>query len=113
MHRERLKRLAEILDAVPPAQFDLGFWYTKTDCGTIACAGGWAALDPGFQADGLKPDAGMPTYAGERGFAALIRFFGLSSVTLFMPYGYPLHRYPGRIRPADVAARVRELLEAA
>lgn len=49
------------------------------NCGTIACAGGWMALMPEFQAQGVRPsNCGSPTIAGDSLLAAGIaeRFFG-------------------------------------
>lgn len=50
----RLERLCEILGAVHPNHFNLKTWAGPTSCGTTACAVGFAALDPGFQAEGLS-----------------------------------------------------------
>lgn len=65
MNVEALTRLAALMRAIParlrdPEKFDLSHWCSLTYddkghvCGTAACAGGWAALDPWFQERGLK-----------------------------------------------------------
>lgn len=52
-----------IIDGIPDKSFNLMQVYStrkvKADCGTIACAAGWLALHPDFQALGLKysPDS--------------------------------------------------------
>lgn len=56
-----LRDAAAIIDGIPPMNFRLSGWYKDRDkapeanCGTIACALGWLALHPKFQALGLKP----------------------------------------------------------
>jgi len=53
--RERLKYLAEnVLSNVPPANFDMFFWKSdRAECGTVACACGWAAMNPVLNQEGL------------------------------------------------------------
>ena len=76
-HR-RLLRLAEFLETVPPEQFDMSSWISE--CGTAACAAGWAARIPEFNAAGYRCDAWSgPRFGGESLFGALRLFFGLSS----------------------------------
>jgi hypothetical protein len=48
---ENLKQLRRVVEAVPEGQFDMEWFGKKTDCGTVCCAAGWAALDPWFQAN--------------------------------------------------------------
>lgn len=112
MHRDRLERLAALLDTVPADQFNLRHW----DCGTTACAVGWAARDPGFQAEGLRlvgRELGLvPKYDDETGIWAAEAFFGLGwdvTCNLFLSSRY----WDGTdTRPGQVAARIRELLAA-
>lgn len=60
--KERLLKLADFLDTVPPSRFDFSRWAGNTwkdqnlldeSCGTTACAFGWATAIPEFQALGL------------------------------------------------------------
>lgn len=54
---DRLSRLADFLDTLPPERFDFGTWASDADinqCGTTACALGWATTIPEFQALGLQ-----------------------------------------------------------
>lgn len=48
---ENCDKLANILEAVPPRQFDMGDWVEPkaNGCGTRACALGWAALSGQFE----------------------------------------------------------------
>lgn len=60
MHASNLKRLADYLDLVPPASFDMSLYYSGDDpsipaheaeCGTVACALGYgpaAGIEPGL-----------------------------------------------------------------
>ncbi len=132
MNTERLLRLADYLDTVPAERFDMGWWGSRGPwpersrlCGTVACAFGHACLIPEFQAAGLSPGwsaAGnlFPTLAGFTGepgdtFAIAAAFFGLDlrdSFHLFEPDEYVDDREQpaSSIRPAEVAARIRELV---
>lgn len=63
MNRDRLQHLITVLENVEhqtSAGFYMGSWATRNldhVCGTACCAFGYAALDPKFQADGLKMTA--------------------------------------------------------
>jgi hypothetical protein len=99
-HTKRLLKLANILEKLSRNKLNMRTWGShaankghrpteKNYCGTQACALGWAALDPGFQKEGLRaewsdtPEGGRlyliisDTYGRieERAGAA---FFGLS-----------------------------------
>lgn len=89
METERLLRLADFLETVPPSKFDMGRWLSRggqphelqEECGTSACAGGWACVL--FQDEGLKWEQDgswgfMPTYDDMTGSDGLARFFGLA-----------------------------------
>lgn len=60
MNKEKLLKLADFLDTVPANRFDFGVWTSHDwnpethSCGTTACALGWAASMPEFQAEGLR-----------------------------------------------------------
>lgn len=53
----RLLRLADFLDALPEDRFSFDVWasydWTDSQCGTSACALGWATTIPEFRALGL------------------------------------------------------------
>ncbi len=113
MHKKRLLKLAELLQTVPKAKFNLNDWRrnpdrTKNgdihDCGTVACAIGWACAIPEFIKDGLRFEQNSPTYKGEYSWTAVEKFFGISekmAELLFSSFEYPANTGPGQ-----VAARI-------
>lgn len=129
MKRDLLRHLVRVMESVRDRGLPLNMWgwiqeSAEHACGMVCCAGGWAALDPAFNALGLtavvrdsRPGHGLSgvTFKGMSAFAALEEFFGLTSAQtefLFAP-----HRYcdaEGFVRsdvtPDDVIARVRHLL---
>lgn len=95
---EKLNHLIDILRARDEKSLRMRLWFTQPpvdkrglsshydpdnlkqmDCNTVACAGGWACLDPTFNALGLNFDFqdSHPTYEDELGFEALQKFFEL------------------------------------
>jgi hypothetical protein len=64
MNAQRLLKLADFLDTVDPSNFNYNYWHTglreprtapqEPECGTTACALGWAAHVPEFQEAGLE-----------------------------------------------------------
>lgn len=110
MNRERLERLVDILKTVPPEKFDMSMWYSSniSECGTVACAGGYACLDPAFQKLGLHFGYNkIPCYKGQEGIGALRAFFDLpSSVAMRL---FLLYRVQP-VKPATVIRRIRALL---
>ena len=118
---ERLKHLIVILEHVDEEVtansqgrfgFDINNWFEEDDCGTVACALGWAAIDPKFQAEGLFIDKNSePEFEGAVTYLAGSHFFGISvdeSCTLFAPYHYPSDM--PRHDPKPVIARIKELI---
>lgn len=59
--------------------------HSRTDCGTVACGGGWICRWPAFRAQGAGVDAeGIPTWNGETYVGGLARgLFGVSTWLLF------------------------------
>lgn len=100
MNVQRVKRLIHILKYIPKDHFDLGAFYEGVEipdptvdkivhsCGATACALGYAALDPVFNAQGFKPEF-FSSHTGPRGVRyggvdseyAAIEFFGLNHET--------------------------------
>jgi len=86
--KERLSKMAWLLRNLPaerkvmiggpkgvPKRFDMGRWY---QCGTTACAVGYAAQYPWFIERGLTLGMGeLPIYQGRIGLAAVAIFFSL------------------------------------
>lgn len=111
---ERLGRLAMKMERIRPTKtrhFHLAHWEEEQDCGTAACAVGYAMVDPWFNARGLKRDPfGVPVCGIYRGGSAAIEFFRLSRRDmehLFYPGHYKLDE---RGNPRVVAKRIREFL---
>ncbi len=121
MNRERLEVLADFLEALDPKQIRMDFWFDE--CGTVACAGGWACRIPEFQAAGLRTSydpsraddiysCPTPVFSDEDGewdgYEALGAFFGLwNPYWLFDPDEYR-HEHP--VTGTVVANRIRSLL---
>lgn len=125
MSRERLERLASLLDTVKPEHFNLTGWYTGRytataeftpdniqGCGTTACAVGWACTIPEFRNAGLyMTQRNAPAFEALEGYEAVSRFFEIDADKtrwLFSPVPYSIEEYKD---PAAVATRIRELLD--
>lgn len=125
-HAKRLRLLADRLETVPPDQFDIDMWAgasprpepgkapTVGDCGTVACAVGWATTVPELSRAGLRLAwcgvSAYPVYGGLTDGPAVAAFFGLSEQEeeqLFRGESYPPHR---EVTPLGVARRVRAFL---
>ncbi len=110
MNIERLQHLITVLENVPAERFDLAEW----QCGTTACAVGWAALDPVFNKQGLRLTEGpygnpRPEYENDVNWPAVVGFFDLGyedTIELFADYSYP-----EGATAQDVIARIKEKLE--
>jgi hypothetical protein len=95
IYKKRLLTLAKFLRTVPKKRFNMGFWAAgkfcgkvnepeHNQCGTAACAMGWACTIPEFRRAGLKLidsrfDDGysIPVYKEHAEFDAARKFFGL------------------------------------
>lgn len=81
------------------------------ECGTAACAVGWAAINPEFRAQGftLKREPGashlQPSYGGRSGWSAVDAFFELSGKDADILFSGS--SYIGTVLPSHVAARIR------
>ena len=129
--KAKLLHLIEILEQVPEDKFNMKSWLnnnvetTKNDdntitvhatCNTVACAAGWACLDPEFNLQGLfieyKYITGsyIPVYLDFRCFKALSIFFDINDVQtgyIFDPYEYTTV-FP---TTCDVIDRINEVIE--
>lgn len=138
MHIERLMRMIEILKNVKEQKraFDMDQWFGDRDqgCGTAACAFGYGALDPAFQAEGLrliftdtdkrkheilnvedyyalrnKAGTVEPAFAGRTGFGAACVFFDIPMSTA--DYLFNAANYNGlTIAPKRVIKRLGKVL---
>jgi hypothetical protein len=87
---EKLSRLAWYLEnKVPPENFDMNYWARVIskrsrlgDCGTVACALGWATTIPEFKSEGLRlcnlGKIKHVTFCSEIDYYAAQRFFGIT-----------------------------------
>lgn len=117
--RHRLFVLARFLSLLRDDRFDLKHWrsddFDVKDCGTTACAGGWATTLPSFRRAGLKfthdVDFGLtPTFQDKIGYFALEDFFNINnsiSFAFFCPEKYVSSSTP----PKRVAQRITTYLK--
>ena len=111
--RERLARLADFLESLPPGKLTFSRWY---GLGRGCAVGLAAAGDPWFLAQGLRlraedslKDCG-PVYAGFSDWAAVTAFFEISPAaarSLFDRAGYGGDMQPAAAR---VARKIRRHL---
>lgn len=107
---ERRRTLYSMLAGLPDGNVDLSVWRNvardetliaaakRRECGTIACAVGWACAYPEFQAQGLTYELGWPTFRKPGSdlvlgdWEAVEEFFGLDSSTscIFLPRYRPM-----------------------
>ena len=98
-----------------PKKFNLNYWENeKDDCGTIACAVGYAMRDPDFIACGLTASGLAPRYDNDEGMTywhwdAVEKFFGLSEFETY--HLFHSASYKRNVRPEDVSARITAFIE--
>lgn len=115
MKKDRLLKVAEILEDVKPSLFDIRGWIDYDEnkpCRTSACAMGWAAQHPWFRARGLYVTRdGLPYFRSDGGTDAASSFFEITKLQayyLFMPEGYSGGGNPSVRR---VIKRIRKFVE--
>lgn len=104
---DRLEKLAEFLQTISRKQFNMENWYIrKPDCGTVACAAGWATHIPSFRRAGfkllrekylLKGDEYThfsPVYKNNGGMDAVQTFFNLNDDDAWHLFGDDTKRTP-------------------
>jgi len=111
VHRNRLLKLATIVESVPACQFDMHLWMRDEEngesCGSVGCALGWAAASSQFR--GLTLERNTPVCEGRKGFSAAAIYFGLDyedTDALFASTSYTANHPQRRI----VAKRIRDLV---
>jgi hypothetical protein len=124
MNKERLLRLADFLEKeVPAEQFNMERWATGEvgQCGTMACAFGWATKIPEFASAGLKlsltpfDDDGREVLSGNVhfhdwcGFEAARLFFDISDTQASYLF-YDGNYMDGARDIGDVVARIRDFV---
>lgn len=136
---ERMLALADYLETVPEANFEMDRWFFSWDkpmfwhgpeCGTVACAMGHACDMPLFQGLGLNMRIetwedgsrhGFIRIEGEPsvldGFEAAVRLFGITDpqaqdlFSVFYETDYTGEEQRGDNSPAGVAGRLREFVK--
>jgi hypothetical protein len=133
VNKERLLKLADFLDTVHPNKFEISSWLNTgwrarggcteaelldLDCGTTACAVGWACTIPEFKAEGLgfggivpMPTLQMPDGKTLTSWEAVREFFGLTqpeALNLFDRGAYATGPYASA---TTVARKIRLLVE--
>ena len=102
MNIQRLQRLIEILKTVPDNKFNINAW--QSECGTVACAIGWALLDKDFNDQGFvynsrnPHDLAAPSIVGKdlSAIESICYFFDIDKKTarnIFYSSGY-MHSNP-------------------
>lgn len=133
MNIERMQRWSSFLrNEVPPDQFDIRDWFSSlrrkyvvagpvSECGTIACALGWACAIPEFRAAGLLPSGNpfdpTPIFYSFRGNEAGARFFDLpmdvaDDIFYYEPWSYPKAQSGAGVTTTMVADKIDGLIEA-
>ena len=98
MRVDRLEKLSKYLrEDVPRSHFDTAVWarrgFEDRECGTSACALGWATIC--FPGEGLRleyddsSDCGGVVYEGEMGFDAAARFLDIPFEHAVVLFGVP------------------------
>jgi len=118
VRNERLLQLRRVILQAPPHRFKMQKFQVKIEgsCGSAYCAGGWAGLDPWFNAIGLHWDELSLVYTnstGEEveGIDALKQCFGLSKHNadyLFGGWLDPDVKYD--ITPQEVVANIDRII---
>ena len=132
VHIERLRALYAMVAGIPKERIELEAWRSRLvksydsnwskevtnkdllsqDCGTLACAVGWACAHPEFQKQGLRWDE-VPVYRRRFGWDAVESFFGIHyGLAMFLfsveniPYGdvksrAVIHKEYPLVKPGD------------
>lgn len=123
--REKLGQVIRVLDEVIEQNrgFNICSWLQELECGTAACAIGYAAQDQWFIDRGLHLVKGemsfakiafWPMYDGYSDFTAINKFFGLSrveSMYLFSNGDYMRYSNAYRITALVVKKRINRVLQ--
>lgn len=124
VNTERLLKLADFLETVPPEDFSLTDWRTrmpvdairlgpivfKQGCGFAGCAMGWAAHSGIFPGLRMAYDGDM-IYRGASGMSAVCKLLGVTeSIGEFLFWESKYADYEP-IDPDDVAKRIRRLVK--
>jgi hypothetical protein len=110
IYKHRMRVWADFLDTVPEGTFDLREW----ECGSTACAAGWACRIPEFQEVGLElihnelNPATYPSFRGYDSYSAVREFFGLDLRECDRIVDERHYDTGRKTKPSVVAERIRE-----
>lgn len=100
---ERWRNVNRVLKGLSPhqkkAHFNMSFWGKKTECGTVACAGGFCSLDPWFHKQGLVGEI-----AEDSDGTFVLRVNGLNYGNIY----YLMNRFFGYEGSDGIFANMRE-----
>lgn len=114
MNKERLGKLADFLVELVENgnKFNMAWWISRDECGTTACALGWAASIPEFIDLGLRvTDADYIEYNGVFNIEAAMEFFEMDyyeASDIF--YGYGL-KHGCKSTKEEVVEYIRNLIK--
>jgi hypothetical protein len=119
MHTERLLKLADFLETVPPDKFDMNGWGREDDCGFAGCAIGWAGKlfdGKGLETFPLKDCREGNYNIGVRitddkdivSWRAVEQFFDMEFEDA--DFLFSSGEYSWNVTPTEVAARIREFV---
>jgi hypothetical protein len=134
MNTDRLLKLADFLDKLPPERFDIYDWVgsdfrgdVDLSCGTTACAIGWATTIPEFRQLGLSLNIQANCYSHRiiatpvldlgggitlHGFDAAGHLFDITREDAYYLFDTgQVDSLPRDATPADVANRIREFVK--
>lgn len=104
VYRRRLLELCRVLEGVSDSSFDLRDWSKTSLCRTVSCAVGWATKDAWFHSHGFTRRNDSPAFAGDTGWIAVRRFFGLNREEALHLFHAASYERPTR---KNVLARIR------
>lgn len=106
---ERLRILADFLDALPRERFDMSSWDMRDGCGSAGCALGWAGKIPAFVEAGYSCVT-IPQFKRGNGYEAAAKFFGFRSEGEAQRFFNGVSRARKLESARSVVARIREHL---
>ncbi len=112
MKKNLLLLVADHLDTVPDADFNLADWRRKVDtpCGFVGCAIWHAVTIPEIAQAGLRMAGDKPVCGNICGWQAVEYVFGLDRKTSSYLFLDECYEKLDKTKPKEVAARIREFV---
>jgi hypothetical protein len=113
MNEERLQQMVTMLRGLPEEKRE-NFNLTDWNCGTTACAVGWACLDPVFIEQGLTFDSLRiaPEFMGNDGWYAVKTFFDITFDQSRKLFDIGYYEKGAGTGPDEVADRIEAFIAA-